>query len=363
MDPCGSSRVCSKTGAERAAHFSIRQTPANRVYRADVTLAFCRMKMHPPRIKAAKQGLVSAPTLLSGFLRLVAMVAIFGSAIGAAPIQSIAQDDLSVPGLTDDKEVAKPQAQVSEDGTVTQKDTTLFGLIAKGGWAMVILGGFSFAVIGLAIFCGLDLRKQNFCSPDLCARLQDEWSAGNLEGVTAAVRGNPTTLARMTASVAEHIQEMGYSTDDNDALRGMMAEAGQKVNRSRAKIVNYFSVIAQASPMMGLLGTVSGMIKAFGALGKSGMAKPEVLAEHISEALVTTATGLIIALPAIFLYFFFRDRIEELILECEDFGVDMLNILRRSAFAAAEVAEGGELTAEAANPEEFVEDPSPETGE
>ena len=89
--------------------------------------------------------------------------------------------------------------------------------------------------------------------------------------------------------------------------------------------------------------------------GTSGIATTEVLAEHISEALVTTATGLIIALPAIFLYFFFRDRIEELILECEDFGADMLNILRRSAFAAAAAAEM-EVEVEAAGlPEEAVD--------
>ena len=65
------------------------------------------------------------------------------------------------------------------------------------------------------------------------------------------------------------------------------------------------------------------------------MGDPSELAEHISEALVTTATGLLIALPALFLFFFFRDRLEELILRCEEFGNEMLNLLRRAAYATA----------------------------
>ena len=140
----------------------------------------------------------------------------------------------------------------------------------------------------------------------------------------------------MTAAVAEHVAETGYSTEDNELLRDMMAEAGQRHNRRRAKVINYFSVLAQAAPMMGLLGTVSGMIKAFGTLQQKGMGNPSELAGHISEALITTATGLVIALPSIFLYFYFRDRLEEFITRCEDFGVDMLKHLRRAAYAAAE---------------------------
>ena len=104
--------------------------------------------------------------------------------------------------------------------------------------------------------------------------------------------------------------------------------------------------------MMGLLGTVSGMIKAFGTLGNKGMGDPSLLAANISEALVTTAAGLVIALPAIFLYFFFRDRLEELITRCEEFGVEMLNELRRAAYASA-----GQVEAEGEEASEFLPPP------
>jgi biopolymer transport protein ExbB len=82
--------------------------------------------------------------------------------------------------------------------------------------------------------------------------------------------------------------------------------------------VNYFSIIAQAAPMLGLLGTVSGMIKAFGTMGREGMGDPTKLATHISEALITTATGLTIAIPALFCFFVFRNRLAQLVGKCHD---------------------------------------------
>lgn len=263
-----------------------------------------------------------------------AAVCLLFFAPGNVPAQS--SQDLEIPGLTTPDPAAPPPVEVAKDGAVTQSDTSLLGLIASGGWSMWVLGAFSMALAGLAVFCIIDLRERNFCPPDLADALRREMGSANLAGIHSAIENNPTTLARMTSAVAEHVAETGYSTEDNELLRDMMAEAGQRHNRQRAKVINYFSVLAQAAPMMGLLGTVSGMIKAFGTLQTQGMGNPNELAGHISEALVTTAAGLVIALPAIFLYFYFRDRLEEFITRCEDFGVDMLKDLRRAAYAAAE---------------------------
>ena len=72
--------------------------------------------------------------------------------------------------------------------------------------------------------------------------------------------------------------------------------------------VNYLQVIASVSPMVGLLGTVSGMVKAFRTISEQGMGRPELLANNISEALVTTASGLMVAIPALIAYFFFKNK-------------------------------------------------------
>jgi biopolymer transport protein ExbB len=77
------------------------------------------------------------------------------------------------------------------------------------------------------------------------------------------------------------------------------------------KPIDYLSIIGATSPMLGLLGTVMGMIKAFQTMGTQGMGKPEVLAGNIGEALITTATGLIIAIPAMAFFFYFKKRFDK----------------------------------------------------
>jgi biopolymer transport protein ExbB len=67
--------------------------------------------------------------------------------------------------------------------------------------------------------------------------------------------------------------------------------------------------------MLGLLGTVSGMVKAFNAIAAEGMGKPELLADNISEALITTATGMTIGIPAMFFFFFFKNRYGKIVSE------------------------------------------------
>ena len=90
------------------------------------------------------------------------------------------------------------------------------------------------------------------------------------------------------------------------------------------------SIIGASSPMLGLLGTVSGMIKAFSAMGREGMGDPTLLAGHISEALVSTATGLIIAIPALFAHSFLEARAGGIITDMETELIDLLHFVRRA---------------------------------
>ncbi len=257
------------------------------------------------------------------------------------PVGMAQVDDLSIPGLTDNL--------APDPGSEAQASTagkSLLGMIGKGGWSMWILGALSIALIGIAAYLAMDLQAKAFRPEPLKKELIAEMKAGNFEAVLEKASADKSTLGVMVSAMAHQVQETGYGTEDNDLLNDLMAEAAQKTNRGRARMINYFSIIAQASPMVGLLGTVSGMIKAFGTLGETKMDDPAKLANSISEALITTASGLVIALPAMFLYHFFRDRLEELILECEDIGADLLKRLRRAAFAAAEEAESEPLQQE-----------------
>jgi biopolymer transport protein ExbB len=89
-------------------------------------------------------------------------------------------------------------------------------------------------------------------------------------------------------------------------VREAVEEASTEQMTQLMKPIDYLSIIGPTSTMLGLLGTVSGMIKAFQTMGTQGMGKPELLAANIGEALITTAAGLIIAIPTMAFYFYFK---------------------------------------------------------
>jgi biopolymer transport protein ExbB len=89
-----------------------------------------------------------------------------------------------------------------------------------------------------------------------------------------------------------------------DGIHSEMA----KESANMGTLINYLSVIGVVTPMIGLLGTVTGMIKAFATLGSSGIGDPSSLAGAIGEVLVATASGLVIAIPAFGMFYFLRNR-------------------------------------------------------
>ena len=119
----------------------------------------------------------------------------------------------------------------------------------------------------------------------------------------------------------------------------MESSIAEAVGREEAQVsfwINFLSLFASISPMIGLLGTVSGMIGAFGQIGAGGMGRPEQLAENIKEALFTTAAGLMIAVPAIFAFFIFRNNLSRIIRDAEAFYSELIDALTGTANLFAE---------------------------
>lgn len=263
---------------------------------------------------------------------------------------SPAQDDLTIPGV-DDKPVTAAEPEPADkgekgasEGGASTGGKSLWDMIKEGGWAMWPLGAMSVAIVALSVYCFMDIAKKNFDPPELVAKLDSDFQNGDFESAMQTAEASPTCLGQVVHGATEFIYERGYEVLDGDTIYDLMADASQDFNRGRAGTINYFSVISQAAPMLGLLGTVSGMIKAFANLSSGGMGDPGKLAANISEALMTTATGLVIALPAIFAYFFFRDRMSRMIADVDRHANRMLNSLRRVVYGQYE--ESGEQHAE-----------------
>src|SRR5690606_15323629 len=116
---------------------------------------------------------------------------------------------------------------------------------------------------------------------------------------------NPGIIANITKAGLARVKDENY---DPVAVEKAMEEASVEEVSGPFVNISYLSIIATLAPLVGMLGTVSGMIKAFRNIALGGMGKPELLADNISEALITTAVGLIIGIPAMFAYFFFKSR-------------------------------------------------------
>ena len=183
----------------------------------------------------------------------------------------------------------------------------------------------SFAVISLIIYHIMELTKKKFVPNEHLETLKTLMYNRDTKGAFAYCEQNPNFLTNAFAA--------GVLRLKNDAPdKGVpFAEAAinEAIDAQETKMnfwLNMISVIAAISPMIGLLGTVSGMIKAFQKIGMGGMGKPEQLAGNIGEALITTATGLMVGIPAMLAFFIFRGKFDSLISSVTDTLTELIDL-------------------------------------
>ncbi len=183
--------------------------------------------------------------------------------------------------------------------------TSLLQLIKTGGWAMWPLGGFSFFMVALIIQNFISLRPKTLLHSEMMPELLKMMLSKKCKTALIYCRKHPSMFTNTFGAGLERCLD-GEEVIDFAKVKESVEEASVEQMSRLMKPIDYLSIIGATSPMLGLLGTVSGMIKAFQTMGSQGMGKPELLAANIGEALVTTATGLIIAIPAMFFFFFFK---------------------------------------------------------
>ena len=196
-------------------------------------------------------------------------------------------------------------AEATVDVAAMDNGITFMKLLKQGGPLMYPLGLLSVATIGLAVYGFMIVRAGKMLTPELVPPLQDALDHLDLEQAVQICRGTPSILTNI---VQAGLQRISDGILDVPSMEKAMEEASVEEVSAGLKTISYLSIIAQIAPMLGLLGTVSGMIKAFQKIGQGGMGKPEILAGDIGEAMVTTASGLLIGIPAMFLYFYLKNR-------------------------------------------------------
>jgi len=112
-----------------------------------------------------------------------------------------------------------------------------------------------------------------------------------------------------------------------EVMKESIEEVGRHVAHELERFLNTLGTIASITPLLGLLGTVIGMIKVFAVITTQGVGDPAVLAEGISEALITTAAGLTVAIPSLMFHRFFRGRVDGLIVSMEQEAIKMVEVM------------------------------------
>lgn len=179
---------------------------------------------------------------------------------------------------------------------------------------MIPLAACSLAVIYLAIHCYRETRPANFGSESLAREVADRVGQGRIEDARSYLESNDTILG---SALRDAIPKLDPDDPQGSIERyqASVAESLELAENATGQWIHYLSVVANTAPMIGLLGTVSGMIGGFQTMSSGGMGRPELFAGDISEALITTAAGLCIGIPAMIAHSFFNNRLNTLVIE------------------------------------------------
>lgn len=216
--------------------------------------------------------------------------------------------------------LAAPQLFAQE-----KKATLLDQWVLDGGPTMIFIGIAIVAFIALAVFNFMNLTKAKFCPSDLQAALMGHMTDCRVRSAIELAASHPSYLGRMVAYSFPNIDATQPETLGRDQVEDAIADFTNNESRKNMQWINYVSLIAQASPMLGLTGTVIGMVNAFATLKTAGAADPSQLAGDISVALLTTLWGLINAIPCIITYYVLKNRYNSLVADSSHAAEEMLN--------------------------------------
>ncbi len=194
-------------------------------------------------------------------------------------------------------------------------------LIKSGGWLMVPIIACSILSLAIVAERFWSLQTKRVLPKHLVAQVWHMYRNDQLDANRVQALRKGSLLGRILAAGLVNLHH------DREIMKEAIEETGRQVVHELERYLNTLGTIASISPLLGLLGTVIGMIQVFAAIVGHGVGDPTILAGGISQALITTAAGLSVAIPTLMFYRFFRGRVDELVVRMEEEALKMVEVM------------------------------------
>jgi len=195
-------------------------------------------------------------------------------------------------------------------------------LISAGGWLMLPIILSSVIAAAIVIERLWALRSARVAPPALLGQVWQWVREGKLDAERLKTLRGDSPLGEIMAA------GLNNSKHGREIMKESIQEAAGKVIHELERYLNTLGTVAAITPLLGLLGTVIGMIDVFSAIMIQGTGNTGVLAGGISKALITTAAGLTVAIPALFFHRFFVRRVDELVVAMEQEATKLVEVLQ-----------------------------------
>lgn len=226
---------------------------------------------------------------------------------------------------------AAPAANAAEPAGEPMIPTkNLLQVLRDGGPLMIPIVGCSMVLLVFVFERLVMLRRSRVIPRPFVKRFLEQLAEGALDREKALelCEENKSPVAEVFAAAAKKWGRPAVEVEQ------AIIDAGERVTNGLRRYLRLFNGISTLSPLLGLLGTVTGMIAAFNVLAQaSAMGRPELLAQGISEALITTAAGLMVAIPALAAYLYFVGRVDQLVVELDSLGQKVVDHISAEAIS------------------------------
>ncbi len=244
----------------------------------------------------------------------------------AAPVPGAPVPGAPVPGVGA-QGVANPETTaetdpLAEEDPIPTKD--MWSIIRSGGPLMIPIAVASLILLAFVLERAISLRRGRVIPKPFVKRFLKQLGDGELD------RDKALELCQDSGSPVAEVFAGAVRKWGRPAVEVEQAiiDSGERVTNGLRRYLRVINGVATVTPLLGLLGTVVGMIRAFNNIAKSdALGRPERLAEGISEALLTTAAGLTVAIPALIFYLFFVSRVDRLIIDIDAMGQEVVGVI------------------------------------